>query len=258
VRVEGAAGQPVLVAWRVAMRATFAVLLLSATPLLAIPMPGRSHIQRGYCRLMLRCLGVRITVSGGPIRNLQGVLVVSGHVSWVDIFTIGSVMPGRFVAKSELISWPGLGVLARLMKVIPIERANLRRLPDVVGTVAARLRAGQTVVAFPEGTTWCGLAYGPFRPAMFQAAVDAGRPVQPLRLSYHHRDGRPSTVAAYVGDDTLMSSIRRLVTARRTVVHVQVESLQLPGTSRRDLAARCEAAVRGDTSRPMHGHALVA
>jgi 1-acyl-sn-glycerol-3-phosphate acyltransferase len=183
---------------------------------------------------MLRCLGVRITVSGGPIRNLQGVLVVSGHVSWVDVFAIGSVMPGRFVAKSELISWPGLGLLARLMKVIPIERDNLRRLPDVVGTIAGHLRAGQTVVAFPEGTTWCGLAYGAFRPAMFQAAVDAGRPVQPLRLTYHHRDGRPSTVAAYVGDDGLLASIRRLITAQRTIVRVQVESLQLPGTDRRD------------------------
>ena len=64
-----------------------------------------------------------------------------------------------------------------------------------MSTIADRLRAGHTVVAFPEGTTWCGLAYGPFRPAMFQAAVDAGRPVQPLRLAYHHRDGRPSTVA---------------------------------------------------------------
>ena len=148
---------------------------------------------------MLRCLGVRITVSGGPIRNLQGVLVVSGHVSWVDIFAIGSVMPGRFVAKSEMINWPGLGFLARLMKVIPIERDNLRRLPDVVSMIAGRLRAGQTVVAFPEGTTWCGLAYGQFRPAMFQAAVDAGRPVQPLRLSYHRREGQPTTIAAYVG-----------------------------------------------------------
>jgi len=253
-----AADQPVVVAWRVAMRATFAVLMLSATPLLAIPMPGRSHIQRGYCRLMLRCLGVRITVSGGPIRNLKGVLVVSGHVSWVDIFAIGA-------GHARLVRCPcrprrvaALGILARLMKVIPIDRANLRRLPDVVGTIAARLRSGQTVVAFPEGTTWCGLAYGAFRPAMFQAAVDAGRPVQPLRLSYHHRDGRPSTVAAYIGDVTLFASIRRLVTARRTVIHVQVQSLQLPGTSRRDLAARCEAAVRGDVSRQGHGHALVA
>src|SRR4030095_13237157 len=95
-------------------------------------MPGRSHIQRGYCRLILRALGVRITVSGGPIRNLRGVLVVSGTVSWVDIRASGAVRPGSFVAKAELISWPGLGIAARLMKVIPIERASLRRLPDVV------------------------------------------------------------------------------------------------------------------------------
>jgi hypothetical protein len=93
---------------------------------------------------------------------------------------------------------------------------------------------------------------------MFQAAIDAGRPVQPLRLTYHHRDGSPSTVAAYIGDDTLFASICRLVTARRTIVHVQVESLQLPGDDRRDLTARCEAAVRGEQSRGAHGHALVA
>jgi len=253
-----AAGQPVVVAWRVAIRATLAVLMLSATPILAIPMPGRSHIQRGYCRMMLRCLGVRITVSGGPIRNLRGVLVVSGHVSWVDIFAIGAVLPGSFVARADLIDWPALGVLARLMKVIPIDRTSLRRLPDVVSAVAGRLRAGHTVVAFPEGTTWCGLAYGQFRPAMFQAAVDAGRPVQPLRLTYHHRDGSPSTIPAYIGDVTLLASIRRLVTARRTVVHVQVQSLQLPGEDRRDLTARCEAAVRKEQPRGAHGHALVA
>lgn len=252
------AGRAIAVAFRVTVRAALAVVLLSALPLLAIPLPGRSHLQRGYCRLMLRALGVRITVSGGPIRNLRGVLVVSGHVSWVDIFAIGAVMPGSFVAKAELISWPGLGIAARLMKVIPIERTSLRRLPDVVGTVAARLRAGQTVVAFPEGTTWCGLAYGPFRPAMFQAAVDAGRPVQPLRLTYHHRDGMPSTVAAYVGDDTLIASIRRLVTARRTVVHVRVQSLQLPGADRRDLASRCQTAVRGGSDPRTNGSALAA
>ncbi|SCX17053.1 lysophospholipid acyltransferase family protein [Mycolicibacterium fluoranthenivorans] len=240
---------------RTTFRVTAALLLILAVPLLAVPLPGRSHIQRAYCRLMLRCIGVRITVSGGPIRNLRGVLVVSGHVSWVDIFAIGAVMPGSFVARADLIDWPALGVLARIMKVIPIERESLRRLPAVVSAVAARLRNGQTVVAFPEGTTWCGLGYGEFRPAMFQAAVDAARPVQPLRLTYHHRDGSPSTVPAYIGDDTLLASIRRLVTARRTVVHVRVESLQLPGASRRDLKARCEAAVRGDAGRRAHGHA---
>ena len=136
------------------------------------------------------------------------------------------------------------------MKVIPIERASLRRLPDVVDAVADRLRAGQTVVAFPEGTTWCGLAYGPFRPAMFQAAIDAGRPVQPLRLSYHHRDG-----SAVDG---------RRLRRRRHPDGVDPPAGHRPphdrARARRVAAAagrptgvtwprRCEAAVRGDTRR---------
>jgi 1-acyl-sn-glycerol-3-phosphate acyltransferase len=229
---------------RAVYRCALALALLPGMPLLAVPLPGQSRVQRIYCRIMLRCLGVRVTKSGGPIRNLAGVLVVSPHMSWVDVLVIGSVLPGAFVAKAELIRWPGLGTMARLLKVIPIERHRLRQLPDVVQTMTERLRSGQTVVAFPEGTTWCGLANGPFRPAMFQAAVDAGRPVQPVRLSYHHRDGRPSTVPAYIAEDSLAQSFMRLVTARLTVAHVQVEALQLPGENRRDLMRRCEEAVR--------------
>ena len=266
LRTDAAFGsRRVVVALRTALRLTGALALLPAAALLAVPMPGKSRAQRIYCRMVLRCLGVRVTASGGPIRNLSGVLVVSGHVSWVDIFVIGAVLPGSFVARADLIEWPALGFLARLMKVIPIERSSLRRLPDVVRTVAARLSAGQTVVAFPEGTTWCGVGYGRFRPAMFQGAIDAGRPVQPLRLTYHHRDGQPSTIPAFIGEDSLLQSVRRVITARLTVCHVQVQSLQLPGEDRRDLTARCEAAVRGtevlagtpDTHNA-HGHALVA
>jgi 1-acyl-sn-glycerol-3-phosphate acyltransferase len=163
----------------------------------------------------------------------------------VDVFAIGAVLPGAFVARADLVDWPGLGLAVRLMNVIPIERASLRRLPAVVDAVAQRLSAGRTVVAFPEGTTWCGTDFGPFHPAMFQAAVDTGRPVQPLRLSYHHRDGRPSTATAFLGEDSLWASLHRIGRARHTVVGVEVGCLQLPGSSRRDLAARCEREVRG-------------
>ena len=259
IRVDAAQiSRPVVVALRTTVRLIMTVLLLPTLPLLAVPMPGRSRIQRAYCRLVLRCLGVRITVSGGPIRNLSGVLVVAGHVSWVDIFAIGAVMPGSFVARADLIEWPALGALARLLKVIPIDRHSLRRLPDVVRTVADRLTAGQTVVAFPEGTTWCGLGHGTFAPAMFQAAVDTGRPVQPLQLTYRHRDGAQSTIPAFIGDDSLLTSIKRVITARLTVCHIHVQSLQLPGTDRRDLAARCQAAVHQVGPLPVpavHGHA---
>jgi len=256
------ASRRLIVALRVAVRVSLALLFAPALLLVAIPLPGRSRAKRIYCRVLLWCLGVRVTVSGGPIRNLPGVLVVSDHISWLDIVTIAAVLPATrwraapasFVGRADVAANLVVRMMACIIKVIPIERASLRQLPAVVDTVAARLRAGQTVVAFPEGTTWCGLASGPFYPAMFQAAVDTGRPVQPLRLRYHHRDGRVSTVPAYIGDDTLLQSIGRLLVARRTVARVYVESLQLPGDDRRELARRCQAAIRvTPTSHLGHG-----
>lgn len=271
---------------RMTLRLSLAVLLVPGLPLLAVPLPGRTRVQRIYCRLVLRCFGIRITVSGNPIRNLRGVLVVSPHMSWLDVFAIGSVLPGSFVARADMFTGPATGIVARILKVIPIERSSLRRLPGVVDTVAHRLRAGQTVVAFPEGTTWCGgeaagqshpsgddagrgpagggagqshRGRGAFYPAMFQAAIDAGRPVQPLRLTYHHVDGSPSTVPAFVGDETLLGSIRRLLAVRRTLARVHVESLQLPVTDRRVLAGRCQSAVGAGAARCAgHGRVLVA
>ena len=280
------ASRRVIVALRVARRISLTLLLAPALPLLAVVLPGWSRSRQLYCRLLLWCLGVRITVSGGPIRNLPGVLVVSDHMSWLDVLTIGAVFPASrsraaalsFVARADVAGNPAVRMMARIVKVIPIERASLRQLPAVVAAVAARLYAGHPVVAFPEGTTWCGLSgeshppgddagraaarreagpihrgSGPFYPAMFQAAVDTGRPVQPLRLRYQHRDGQVSTVPAYIGDDTLVRSIGRLMVARRTVARIYVESLQLPGNDRRELARRCQAAIR-ITSAPHPGH----
>ena len=256
-----------IVALRVARRIALLVLLTPALPLLAGVIPGWSKSRQIYCRLLLWCLGVKVNVSGGPIRNLPGVLVVSDHTSWLDILTIGAALPSSrwrasplsFVARADVAATGAVKMMARIVKVIPIERAKLRQLPAVVATVAARLYAGHTVVAFPEGTTWCGLSgrshqgSGPFYPAMFQAAIDTGRPVQPLRLRYHHQDGSISTVPAYIGDDTLLASIGRLMVARRTVARIYVESLQLPGDDRRELARRCQAAIRL-TSAPHPGH----
>jgi 1-acyl-sn-glycerol-3-phosphate acyltransferase len=252
-------------ALRVMLRTTLVLLLATALPPLALPLPGRPVAQRAYCRLVLRCVGVRIRLSGGPIRNLPGVLVVSDHVSWLDVLTIGALVPGgrwrlrplSFVARADMAGSLAIRMAARIVTAIPIDRASLRRLPGVVATVAAKLRAGHTVVAFPEGTTWCGLAGGRFYPAMFQAAIDAGRPVQPLRLRYHHRDGRVSTVPAYVGDDTLFCSIRRVLASPYTEARIDVEPLQLPGTDRRELARRCHTAVRASAGHEPVPHALV-
>ena len=242
------------------VRTLLVLTLLPAIPLLAIPQPGQARAVRWYCWLVLRCMGVRITKSGGPIRNVPGVLVVSPHMSWVDALVIYALMPGTFVAKAELIGWPGLGLMARLMKVIPIDRAKLRRLPDVVGTVAERLRVGPDRGRLPRGhhlvRPWrravpaCDIS-GRDRRRATRAAAAAELP--PSRRP-------PSTMPAYVGDDTLVPSFRRVLSTRLTVAHVQVEELQLPGEDRRDLSRRCEAAVGATaaTCQGAHEHALAA
>lgn len=240
---------------RAARRIIVTVVLLLMLPALAIPLPGHLHLKRLYCRSVLLCLGVRITLSGGPIRNLRGMLVVSNHVSWVDVFAIGSVLPGTFVARADLLGWPAIGLAARLANVIPIERSSLHGLPGVLDAMVRRLRDGHTVVVFPEGTTYCGRDHGEFRPALFQAAIEAARPIQPLRLNYRHGDGSPSTVTAFLGEDTMGASISRIVRTRRTVVHIGVQPLELPSSRRGELASRCQAAVHsGSDAVPMSDH----
>lgn len=252
----GPRGHRVPEAVRVARRITLTVFVLMTLPLLALPLPGHPQLKRFYCRMVLRCLGIRITVSGGPIRNLRGMLVVSNHVSWVDVFAIGAVLPGSFVARADLIDWPAVGLAARMANIIPIDRRSLRQLPAVIDAVNRRLREGHTVVAFPEGTTYCGPDHGQFRPALFQAAIDAARPVQPVRLTYHHRDGSPSTTTAFLGEDSLWASIQRIVRARRTIVAVQVRPLQLPKAVRGQLAARCQATVHVGTDPQTAAHPI--
>ena len=161
--------------------------------------------------------------------------------------------PLSFVARADVAGNPAVRMMARIIKVIPINRASLRQLPGVVAAVATRLRAGHTVVAFPEGTTWCGLALW----AVLSGDVSGRR---------GHRPAGPAAAAALPpprrqGLDRSGLYRRRHVDAfdrpaagaRRTVARVYVESLQLPGADRRELARRCQAAVR-ITAVPGPGH----
>lgn len=235
--------------WLVVILALVAVPLLAASRML--PAAARVALLRHCARGLLRCAGLRLTVTdlrNGPdaAEPGAGVLVVAPHVSWTDVLVLTAITPSGFVARADLLGWGALGALARLMRVIPIERENLRELPDVVARIRTRLRLGDRVTVFPEGTTWCGRAHGRFRSALFQAAVDAECPVQPVRLRYLDGTGAVGTAPAFVGDDTIGAAIRRMLRHRGTVADVVLAPLQRPGTDRHELAARCERAVRGE------------
>ncbi|MGH3673230.1 MAG: lysophospholipid acyltransferase family protein, partial [Pseudonocardiaceae bacterium] len=175
-----------------------------------------------------------------------GVLVVSNHTSWLDLIALGAVQPLRMVAKSEVRGWPVIGLLARRAGTIFLERERLSTLPRMVETVSAALAGGAAIGAFPEGTTWCGVAGGRFRPAVFQAALDSATPVRPVALRYRlpGAGARVTTVAAFVGPTTLWEALVRVAGVPRLVLEVHIlPLLSVAGTDRRTLAGRAEAAV---------------
>ncbi|MFB7215262.1 lysophospholipid acyltransferase family protein [Streptomyces sp. NPDC056255] len=215
-----------------------------------------------------------------------GTLVVANHISWLDIPLVAAVLPGRMLAKSEIRGWPLLGPLAARGGTLFVERDRLRALPTTVRTIGAALRGGSRVVIFPEGTTWCGRGPGGrFAPAAFQAAIDADATIRPVRIAYRTTPPRrtgtgrtghnepaehnarternaqaehneptehnePAGAAAFVGDDPLVASLWRVVTAAGLTAEIRVLP-QIPATGRpdrRELARRAQIAVANESA----------
>ncbi|MDQ3885669.1 MAG: 1-acyl-sn-glycerol-3-phosphate acyltransferase [Actinomycetota bacterium] len=213
---------------RRALRLLAASTVVIAGALGTLPLPSRRARERSlrcWFRVLLAALQVRTEVRGATRFAPQGVpvLVVSNHVSWLDVFALGAVQPLRLVGKSEVRDWALVGVLARRAGTLFIDRERLSALPATVGELADALRAGSAVAAFPEGTTYCGGRGGEFRPAVFQAALDAGVVVRPVALRYRlEHSGGPTTVASFVGDATLWQSVRGVAGVRGLVVEVRL------------------------------------
>ncbi|ARP68852.1 1-acyl-sn-glycerol-3-phosphate acyltransferase [Streptomyces pluripotens] len=222
-----------------------AVTALVLAGIVLSPLGGRIPAEwvRRWCRMIVRSVGVRVRITG-TVAPDGGMLLVANHVSWLDIPLLAAVRPARMLAKTEIGQWPVAGALAARGGTLFIERDRLRALPGTVARIAGALREGAAVAAFPEGSTWCGRAHGRFRRAVFQAALDAGVPVQPVRLRYRQQGGGPGTVAAFVGEDTLLASLWRVARTRLLVAEVEVRSVIPPGThaDRRSLARAAQPA----------------
>ena len=154
-----------------------------------------------------------------------------------------SSAPIRVLAKCEVAGWPLIGWLTTAAGAVYIDRSRPRRLPATVAATAEAIRNGHVVAVFPEGTTGCGQAPALFRPAMFQATINAGSPVVPVGLRCFTA-GEPTTAVAFVGDDSLLACIHRVIALRDVFVSLTSHPALHPavGASRRALA-RTAAAV---------------
>ena len=175
----------------------------------------------------------------------QGRLLLSNHVSWLDIFAIDALAPASFAAKAEIASWPLAGTLVARAGTVFVERGRRHAVHGVIQRMGEKLAAGLRAAVFPEGTTSDGRRLLPFHGNLVQAALNTGAPMVPVGLRYVDPDGEPSHAAMFVGDTTFLASVWRITGHPRLIVEVHVMPAiePAPGLTRQQVAREARAAI---------------
>lgn len=214
------------------LRIAFVVLALAPVTLVLMPLQALalrfgwrlSHrLPMVFHRHVCRLLGIRVEQRGRPTPD-RPLLVISNHLSWLDITVISTLAPLSFVAKAEVATWPLFGRFARLQRSVFIDRTRRKGAAEANREIAERLAGGDAIVLFAEGTTSDGNRVLPFRSAVVGAARDAiaeaghtGHVViQPLTVAYPRRGGLPVTrnsraEIAWHGDMELLPHLAAII-----------------------------------------------
>lgn len=176
--------------------------------------PSQQSAQvQAWALALLGHAGITLEIRGRP--PITGpVLLVSNHISWLDIPVMHAARHCRFVSKSDVQDWPLIGTLATAAGTLYIERSSRRDALRMVHLMRDALNANEVLAVFPEGTTGDGRTLLAFHANLLQAAVSADAPVQPVGLRFVDKaSGQTSYAPSYLGDETLIGSIWRTLCA---------------------------------------------
>ncbi len=248
---------------------TFPSMLLQYT-FLKLNLRRARTFPWSYHKLVCKILGIRVRTeghveTGGPL------LLVSNHVSWLDIPVLSTIAPLSFVAKAEVGTWPFVNLLAKLQRTVFVDRSRRTLVRDKAGEIAERLAEGDTIVLFAEGTSSDGNRVLPFRSSLFSVASMSLEPpngnlpsavLQTVAIVYTHLHGLPllrhdRPFVAWYGDMDMLSHAWNVLKRGPLDVTIRLgEPVRLEAMhDRKHLAASSEARVRRDyidevTSRP--------
>jgi lyso-ornithine lipid O-acyltransferase len=201
-------------------------------------------------RLFIFLFSLKIEEIGQPPCKGRPALIVSNHISWLDIPILGALHPLSFIAKSDIARWPIAGWLAFLQRSVFIDRSRKTATMQTNHIIRNRLRQGDHIVLFAEGTTSDGVRLLPFRASLLGAArsvfdhdPQATLWIQPVAITYLRRDGLPldrryRPEIAWYGDMELSSHFKTFL--RRSLLDIQVtwcEPMLFNGTSNRKIVS---------------------
>ncbi|MFK3970103.1 lysophospholipid acyltransferase family protein [Pseudomonas sp. NPDC087358] len=204
-------------------------------------MARRQRWSRWFMARLTAALPFRVTLSGKLPE--QPMLWVCNHVSWTDIALLGMVAPLSFLSKAEVRTWPVAGWLALKAGTLFIRRGSgdSKLIQKQMGQ---HLLSKHSLLIFPEGTTTDGRSLRTFHGRLLSSAIDTGVPLQPVAIQYL-RDGEPDRIAPFIGDDDLLSHLRRLFAHAVSDVHIRLlEPINSQGKERAALAFEAQQAVQ--------------
>lgn len=213
--------------------------------------PLRHRIQMGFCRTICAIIGIEVR-EHGRLAGDSPRFVVANHVSWTDIIALSSLYPLVFLAKREVAGWPALGFLARLQGTVFVDRANRRAIPLVNEALAERLRRGEDVVVFAEGTSSDGVGVLKFNASHFAMLRELATANEGLALSlapaaivYTERGGCGRLDVGWYGDMTFLPHLWSLMKRGGAKCHILWgEAVDPQSGDRKALAAATEERVR--------------
>ena len=207
---------------RIATHTLAGVIIASAIlPLASKPLKRR--IIKWWSSHLLIAFNIRV-VSHGHIPQvkdqLNTTMFVANHISWTDIHALNSLIALRFVAKSEIRSWPVIGYLTYKANALFIDRAKRQDAARIVDTAANSLASGDNLCFFPEGTTTDGTVMKRFKSSLIQAAIQSNATIRPVAIRYPTPSGGANIGVAYAGETTMHQSMLSILSQKHPVVEL--------------------------------------
>lgn len=207
--------------------------------------PKNLHAARAAWMHRTACAHLKIF--GGPVTVAgeipQSGLLVSNHLSYLDIVVISSVTPTVFVSKAEVRHWPVFGMLARMGGTIFIQRERRLDVGEVNHEIKNALGEGLLVVIFPEGTSSNGETILPFRAALLEPALRGNYQISLACLRYELADGDAKTDVCYWGDHSFFPHLLNLLGKKSIRAKLRFGKFNRTTDDRKELAQQLHAAV---------------
>jgi 1-acyl-sn-glycerol-3-phosphate acyltransferase len=203
---------------------------------------GRARFKQRWSLRILDTLCVQLDAEACPWP--PGGLIVSNHVSWLDIFVINALRPSAFIAKAEIRQWPLIGWLGQRNDTVFLRRGSRGHARVVNGQIDALLNSGSDVAIFPEGTTTDGTHLLNFHAALLQPAIETGSAILPLALSYHDARGKLSLAPSFAGETTLPQCLMAIFACRSLTARLRpAPAIATAGQTRRELSQAAHDAI---------------